>query len=345
MTSSSPPIDPPIRLRQVTYLHTGDRGIDAIDLDVRPGSIQALLGPNGSGKSTILSIVSGFRDAQAGEVAVLGAAVTPQLRRRIGILFQESTLDDLMTVRETLWLHGRLFGMGGRDLKQRLNELLEVIGLADRSGDSVETLSGGMKRRLELARAVLHRPDLVLLDEPTLGLDPDSKARLWQMLLDINRHGATILVATNDVSEAERYSTQVAFLERGHIIAQGTPANLKRDLRHDSVRVDWPQAPADIERTVAAWEGVGRVIATPAANPTMLHATVDNASLFVPDLFKIANGAIQGIRIHESTLEDAYFQLVGASVNGDGAAFADNPLQDSTATDHAPAIAPTEPTP
>ncbi len=304
--------DPAIRLTQITFLHLGDRGIEGIDLDVAPGSIQALLGPNGSGKSTILSVVGGFRKAQSGEVAVFGTAVTPALRRRIGIVFQESTLDDLMTVRETLWMHGRLFGMGGRDLRERIDELLQLISIADRANDSVETLSGGMKRRLELTRAVLHRPDLVLLDEPTLGLDPDSKARLWEMLLEINRAGATILIASNDVAEAERYCTQVAFLERGRIIARGTPSELKRDLRHDSVRVDWPDAPADLDQRLAGWDGVGRVTAA----PPVVHATVDSASDFVPNLFKIADGAIQGIRIRESTLEDAYFQLVGSSLNG-----------------------------
>ncbi len=342
MTSTSPSTPDQsvsIRLTQVTYLHTGDRGVDGIDLNVTAGSIQALLGPNGSGKSTILSIVGGFRDPQHGDVSVLGATVTPELRRRIGILFQESALDELMSVRETLWLHGRLFGLGGRDLKLRITELLELIGIADRAGESVETLSGGMKRRLELARAVLHRPELVLLDEPTLGLDPNSKARLWEMLLDINAAGATILVATNDVAEAERYATQVAFLERGQIIAQGTPNDLKRDLRRDSVRVDWPQAPTDLEHTLADWDGVGRVTTT----PTVVHATVDNASLFVPDLFKIANGAIQGIRIHESTLEDAYFQLVGGSLNGGGPAFAE--AAESAAIDERAPSVPSEPRP
>lgn len=301
-----------ISLAEVTYLHPGQRGVRELSLTLEPGGILALLGPNGSGKSTILSLVAGFRAPQQGSVRVLGSSVEPELRRRIGMVFQESSLDELMTVRETLWLHGRLFGLGGRDLRTRIDELLDLIGLADRAGDRVEILSGGLKRRLELARAILHQPDLILLDEPSLGLDPDSKARLWETLLAVNAEGASILLATNDVSEAERYGRHVAFLDNGRLIASGAAAELKRDLRRDSVQVDWPGAPADLAATLAAWPGVGGVTTV----PPLVHATVDDASVFVPSLFQIAGGAIEGIRIHESTLEDAYFRLVGQSLDG-----------------------------
>lgn len=300
-----------ISLAEVTYLHPGERGVRELSLTLEPGGILALLGPNGSGKSTILSLVAGFLAPQQGSVRVLGSSVDPELRRRIGMVFQESSLDDLMSVRETLWLHGRLFGLGGRDLRARIDDLLELIGLADRSGDRVEILSGGLKRRLELARAILHDPDLILLDEPSLGLDPDSKARLWETLLAVNAEGASILLATNDVSEAERYGRHVAFLDNGLLIASGAASELKRDLRRDSVEVDWPGAPADLAATLADWPGVGGVTIV----PPLVHATVDDASVFVPSLFQIAGGAIKGIRIHESTLEDAYFRLVGQSLS------------------------------
>ena len=301
-----------ISLAEVTYLHPGQRGVREVSLSLEPGGILALLGPNGSGKSTILSLVAGFRTPQQGSVRVLGSSVHPELRRRIGMVFQESSLDELMTVRETLWLHGRLFGLGGRDLRVRIDDLLDLIGLGDRAGDRVEILSGGLKRRLELARAILHQPDLILLDEPSLGLDPDSKALLWQTLLAVNAEGASILLATNDVSEAERYGRHVAFLDNGRLIASGEATELKRDLRRDSVQVDWPGAPADLASTLAAWPGVGGVTTV----PPLVHATVDDASVFVPSLFQIAGGAIEGIRIHESTLEDAYFRLVGQSLDG-----------------------------
>ena len=308
--STNPPLA--VDLQAVTYLHPGKRGVKGVDLQLPSGNVLALLGPNGSGKSTTLGLVAGFLEAQQGALTVFEQQVTPGLRARIGIVFQDSSLDELMTVHETLWLHGRLFGLGGDVLRGRIAELLDLTDLQDRSGDTVETLSGGLRRRLELARAVLHRPDLVLLDEPSLGLDPDSKARLWAMLLAINADGAAILVATNDVAEAEQYAQSVVFLEHGQIVAEGTPTELKRGLRRDSVRVEWPDAPQDLAGTLSKWSGVGQVTYA----PPLVHATVDDASSFVPDLFGIAEGGIQGIRIRESTLEDAYFVLVGESLNG-----------------------------
>ena len=317
-----------ISLAEVTYLHPGQRGVRDLSLVLEPGGILALLGPNGSGKSTILSLVAGFRAPTQGKVSVLGSSVDPQLRRRIGMVFQESSLDDLMSVQETLWLHGRLFGLGGRNLHTRIEDLLELIGLADRSADRVETLSGGLKRRLELARAILHHPDLILLDEPSLGLDPESKAQLWETLLSVNTEGASILLATNDVSAAERYGRHVAFLDNGRLIAVGAASELKHDLRRDSVEVDWPGAPANLASTLATWPGVGGVTMV----PPLVHATVDDASVFVPSLFQIAGGAIEGLRIHESSLEDAYFRLVGQSINNPPAEASPSPTETTSET-------------
>ena len=321
MTSSPPAVNPVqavppvVEIRQVTYLYPGDRGVRDVSLTLAPGGVLALLGPNGSGKSTILHLVAGLLSPQDGAVHALGEAVGPHQRRRIGILFQESSLDPQMSARDTLWLHGRLFGLGGATLRRRIAELLALVGLADRAQDEVATLSGGMRRRLELARAVLHQPPLLLLDEPTVGLDPDSKAALWDLLRGLNRDGATLLISTNDVIEAERYCAAVALLDRGRVVAQGTPAGLKQDLRRDAVKVEWPHAPSDVAETLAAWEGVGRVT---AARP-LLHATVDDASAFVPRLFALADGGIHAIRIEPSTLEDVYFQIVGAPLSRDGA--------------------------
>jgi ABC-2 type transport system ATP-binding protein len=306
-TSADLAVDLAVELRDVTYLHPGDRGVREINLVIPHGSVLALLGPNGSGKSTILNLVAGFLQPQNGDIHMFRQHLTSDLRRRIGVLFQDTSLDPLMTVEETLWLYGRLFGMRTTHIRKRVDELLTLTDLQERRGDEVEVLSGGLKRRLELARCVLHEPDLILLDEPSLGLDPDSKAALWAMLSAINASGAALMLATNDVAEAERYGQNIAFIEQGRVIAKGTPEQLTGNLRHDSVRVEWPGAPPDIARTLNSWDGVGRV----TGQLPELHITVDDASAFVPTLFQAANGAIAAIRIHESTLEDAYFQIVG----------------------------------
>lgn len=311
----APPTALAVALEHVTFLHPGGRGVEDVSLSLPSGAIWGLLGPNGAGKSTILSLVAGFRIPGAGQVRVLGQPISARLRGSTGILFQESSLDPLMTVRETLWLQGRLFGLGGADLKRRIAHLLTLIDLQERANDAAETLSGGLKRRLELARSVLHRPALLLLDEPTLGLDPESRLRLWDLLLQINADGAALLVATNDVAEAERYCHHVAFIDHGRLVAAGTPTDLKRNLKRDSVHVEWPQPPPDIAGAIGGWPGVGRVTLA----PPILHVTVDNAAAFVPKLFTLAGDGIRALRIHESTLEDAYFEIVGSPFAQNGA--------------------------
>ena len=303
------------RVQDLSFSYTAPGGeerlaLDGLTLEVPSGAVFGLLGPNGSGKSTLLSLLAGLRQPSAGELRVLGQPPSTALRARIGLLFQETSLDPLMTPGETLWLHGRLYGLGGRALHERITALLESAGLAERARSPVSTLSGGMKRRLELARVLLPSPELILLDEPTTGLDPDAEAALWARLLEANRAGATIVLATNKVNEAEKHCGRVAFIHRGRLAAEGAPAELKAGLKRDAVWVEWPGFTEALAGEIGAWEGVGRLT---WAHPT-LHATVDAASAFVPRLFQAAGDGIRAVRIRESTLEDAYFDIVGASL-------------------------------
>ena len=289
----------------------GDRlALDRLSLDVPAGAIFGLLGPNGSGKSTLLSLLISRRRAASGEIGQLGQPLAPRLRARVGIVFQEPSLDASMTVLETLHLQGRVFGLPRAETARRAAELLDRVGLADRARAMTPTLSGGMKRRLELARALITKPELILLDEPTLALDPDSRQRLWQHLLEANASGSTLLLATNDVHEAERYCQRVALLDTGRLVAEGTPPELKRGLRRDAVRIEWRAEPGPEVETMASWPGVGHV--REAGRVT--HATVDDASPFLAQLFQSAGDRVSGVRIEESTLEDVYFQLVGRGI-------------------------------
>ena len=314
-TDAPPTTAPAAEVRDLSFAYVSPDGedhvaLDGLTLEVPSGAVFGLLGPNGSGKSTLLSLLAGLRRPAAGDVRVLGRPPSAPLRARIGLLFQETSLDPLMTPRETLWLHGRLFGLGGRALRDGIGQRLEGVGLSDRANALISTLSGGMKRRLELARVLLTSPQLILLDEPTTGLDPDAEAALWTHLLEANRDGASIILATNKVHEAEKHCHRVAFIHRGRLARQGTPAELKSVLKHDSVWVEWPTLPPAMVNEIAAWEGVGKLT---WAQPT-LHATVDAASAFVPRLFQTAGDGIRAVRIRESTLEDAYFDIVGASL-------------------------------
>jgi ABC-type multidrug transport system ATPase subunit len=290
----------------------GDRlALDGLSLDVPRGSIFGLLGPNGSGKSTLISLLVGRRTTDAGDVRVLGSAPSAALRARIGVVFQEPSLDPVMTVQETMRLQARLFGLRRHDAERATDELLERVGLRDRARAATSTLSGGMKRRLELARALVTRPDVILLDEPTLALDPDSKQALWEHLVEANAAGATLLLATNDVYEAERHCHNVALLDHGAVVAEGSPAELKRDLRDDAVRIEWRDEPSEWVTALEAQPGVGHVRV--AGSTT--HVTVDQASPFLTRIFQQWGDAITGVHIEPSTLEDVYFQLVGRGIS------------------------------
>lgn len=295
------------------FEYDGHRALDGLSLTVAAGSIVGLLGPNGSGKSTFLTLLAGLREPAGGSLMVLGEKPSPALRARIGFLFQETSLDPLMKVREILWLHGRLFGMAAPRLRRRIAETLETVGLADRAGAFVRTLSGGMKRRLELARALIPEPDLLLLDEPTTGLDPESEQALWSHLREINARGVTVLLSTNKVAEADRHCQTVAFIHKGRVAAQGPPAELKAGLKHDGV---WLEGDFDPEalKEVASWPDVGHI----KWAPPVLHVTVDSAAAFVPRLFQLQGDRVRAIRLREATLEDAYFDYAGAAISEEG---------------------------
>lgn len=303
-------IGPAVEAKDVVFEYDGHRALDRLSLTVPMGSIFGLLGPNGSGKSTLLTLLAGLREPAAGSLTVLGETPSLRLRSRIGLLFQEASLDPLMKVREILWLHGRLFGMPTYRLRRRIAETLETVGLADRAGAFVRTLSGGMKRRLELARALIPEPQLLLLDEPTTGLDPESEQALWSHLREINARGTTIVLSTNKVPEADRHCQTVAFIHKGRVAAQGTPAGLKAGLKHDGV---WLEGDFDHQTVdeVASWPGVGQV----KWAPPVLHVTVDDASTFAPRLFQLAGTRVRALRLREATLEDAYFDYAGAAIS------------------------------
>lgn len=299
-------VDPAIDARNLSRSYGERVALADFSLSVPPGSVFGLLGPNGSGKSTFITMLAAMQRPDAGSLTVLGQQPAPTLRRRIGTVFQENALDPLMTVHESLALAARLFGVPGAEVKPRIAQRLAEFGLSERANDPTATLSGGMRRRLEMARALLHDPDLLLLDEPTTGVDPDERRALWDALLGTRPAKRTILLATNDLTEADSVCDHVAFLQAGHVVATGTPDELKRGLRHETLRVTWEGVNEAQLATVATWPGSGSV----SAEGESVRISVDDASDFVPRLFAYAPGAIRAVAIDRSSLEDAYFQHV-----------------------------------
>lgn len=294
-----------IAARAITRYY-GDRlALDAFTLDVPAGSIFGLLGPNGSGKSTFMALVAAAEAPTSGELAILGSPPSRLLRARIGTVFQENASDPLLTPAEYLRFAGRLFGLGGSGLDEEIPRLLGRFGLGARAAEPIAQLSGGMRRRLEVARALLHHPEILLMDEPTTGVDPDERRILWETVL-ADRGSVTVLVATNDLAEADAVCDRVAFLQAGRVVAAGTPAELKQDLRRESIRVNWPAVTPVQASAIAALSGAGEVT---LAEDTLL-VTADDASDLVPRIFALAHGAIRSITIEPASLEDAYFQHV-----------------------------------
>lgn len=305
-TNHVQPNQPVIEARGLHRAYGKRAALDGFSLNVPDGSVFGLLGPNGSGKSTFITMVAAMDQPQQGELRVFGNRPAPALRSDVGTVFQENTADPLMSVDETLHLAGKLFGLGGHALKKRANELLGAFGLVGRGDDLTSSLSGGMRRRLEMSRALLHDPALLLLDEPTTGVDPDERRALWDALLGREKGARTVLLATNDLVEADSVCDRVAFIQQGRVVATGTPEELKRGLRREVLRVGWRDPNPEELAKVEMWAGPGHV----TQSGDMVHVTVDDAPAFVPRLFDLAPGAIHSVSIEKSTLEDAYFQHV-----------------------------------
>jgi len=304
LTSPKPPV---IEARDIVRSYGERRGLDGFTLSVPAGSVFGLLGPNGSGKSTFVTMVAAMEPPPSGSLLVFGQAPTTSLRRRTGTVFQENAQDPLMTVEETLALSGKLFGLSRARIRERGSELLAAFGLSERAHDTTAMLSGGMRRRLEMARALLHDPDLLLLDEPTTGVDPDERKAFWQALLERERGSRTVLLATNDLTEADNVCDQVAFIRDGRVVTAGSPADLKRGLKRESLHVTWPDATEAQISELAAWPEAGAL----SRDGDVLRITVDDASAFVPRLFAVAHGGIRSVSIETASLEDAYFLHVG----------------------------------
>lgn len=296
-----------IEARAVVHRYGDRTALDGFNLDVEAGTVFGLLGPNGSGKSTFISLVAAMERPQAGSLRVFDAEPSGDLKRRVGTVFQENAQDPLMTPGEILTLAGRLFGISRSDAAAQGTLLLDRFGLRDRISDPTSTLSGGMRRRLEMARALVHDPDLLILDEPTTGVDPGERRALWEALGGAaDEPGPTVLLASNDLAEADSVCDMVAFIDGGRVVATGTPAELKRGLRRESVRVTWTSVSEDQLAAVAVWPGVGEVV----GDGDEVRLTVDDGSSLVPRLFELAGGAIRSVAIEPSTLEDAYFRHV-----------------------------------
>jgi lipooligosaccharide transport system ATP-binding protein len=301
-----------IRARGLTKRFGTFVAVNAIDFDVAPGEAFGFLGPNGAGKTSTMRMIGSVSPVSAGTLTVLGLDPRthgPAIRARLGVVPQQDTLDTELTVRENLVLYGRYFGMSREECNRRADELLEFAQLSERQDDMVEPLSGGMKRRLTIARALINQPDLLLLDEPTTGLDPQARHLLWDRLYRLKQRGVTLVLTTHYMDEAEQLCDRLVVMDKATIVAEGSPRELIE--RYSTREVtEMRFAPGVQERLDGRLDGLAERI----------ERLADRVLLYADDGEAVAVAAHERglepetVLVRRSTLEDVFLRLTGRSL-------------------------------
>ena len=306
-----------------------NEAVAGVDLAVQPGEVYGFLGPNGAGKSTTVKMLCTLLKPTSGSATVAGFDVASQpgeVRLRIGVALQDSSIDGKQTGRELLDMQGRLYGLRPADRVARLDDVIDLVDIGTAIDDRVESYSGGMKRRLDLAMALIHRPEILFLDEPTTGLDPSSRAAVWTEVRRLNReYGMTIFLTTQYLEEADELANRVAIIHHGRIEAEGTPAVLKRSIGTDLIVAEVDGDPAV---AAAALEALDRVSGVEVHGHELSLATADGAAV-IADVAVALNGCgvpVTSLTLRTPTLDDVFLSVTGShlAVDDTGAGLVDD---------------------
>jgi ABC-2 type transport system ATP-binding protein len=285
--------------------------VKGVTFGVEPGEIFGFLGPNGAGKTTTINMLCTLLHPTAGSARVNGFDVQherSEVRRSIGLVFQQTTLDEYLSAEQNLRFHAHAYGIPADLRERRMTELLDIVDLADRRKGSVRTFSGGMKRRLEIARGLLHHPKVLFLDEPTLGLDPQTRRLIWDYLLRLrDQEGLTIFLTTHYMDEAE-HSDRIAVIDHGRIVGLDTPNRLKRGVGGDLVTI------ATGDSQAAATEIADRYGAEPAVRDGNVSFQVAHGAQFLPEFVKSFSQPLASVSVREPTLDDVFLHLTGREI-------------------------------
>lgn len=291
------------------------KAVDDIHFDVRKGEIFAFLGPNGAGKSTTIKMLCTLLSPSGGSASVAGhdVATAPRaVRRAIGLVFQERTLDDQLTAQENLRFHAVLYGVPPKEVESRIDRVLATVDLADRRKDLVSTFSGGMSRRLEIARALLHTPEVLFLDEPTVGLDPQTRAKMWKDVLRLrDEEGVTVFMTTHYMDEAD-HADRIAIIDHGKIVALDTPAALKAAVGLDTVTLVTGDDAGAVERLRN--EGYD----ASCTEKGVIVRVKDGEASVAPILISAAT-PVRNVSVHRPTLDDVFMHFTGHEMRATGA--------------------------
>src|SRR5437588_6189716 len=324
MSSATPPV-PAVRVEGVSKRFGATVALAGVDLVVPEGTVFGLLGPNGAGKTTLVRVLATLLTPDAGRAEVFGRDVVadaPAVRELLGLTGQFAAVDEILSGRENLVMFGRLFDLSPAEARRRADELLERFELADAADRPARTYSGGMRRRLDLASSLLTRPRILFLDEPTTGLDPRSRNEIWAVVRELVRDGATVLLTTQYLEEADQLADQIAVIDRGRVIAQGTGSELKDRVGGQILEVELVRA-AERDNARAALAGIGCGEPEPGDRlaPLTLPAPRDGLEMIegAASALRRAGIAVSDLGLRRPTLDDVFLQLTGAPPSENGA--------------------------
>ena len=299
-----------IETRSLTKTFGKIQAVRGIDLDIEKGEIFGLLGPNGAGKTTTIGMLCTILRPTSGQGRIAGFDIAKnptQVRRNVGIVFQDPTLDTILTGRENLQLHARLYGIPAHLRKAWIDEMLTLVDLKDRADDLTKTYSGGMRRRLELARGLLHRPAVLFLDEPTLGLDPQTRARTWEYIRKMaQKEKTTVVLTTHYMEEAQQMCDRIGIIDVGKIIACDTPENMIDSLGGDIVAVRAPNPPPDQIRSLP-------YVSSIKSEGDLMEITMKSAHLHLAELLSLTPNVLS-VEMRKPTLNDVFIKLTGRDI-------------------------------
>ena len=308
-----------IETHQLTKAYNSFKAVDDLNIKVESGEIFGLLGPNGAGKTTTISMLCTILKPSSGKATVNGFDIVKEankVRKSIGIVFQDPSIDDRLTGRENLFMHANLYGVPASEQKDRINRILKLIELEDRADDLLRTYSGGMRRRLELGRGLIHYPKVLFLDEPTVGLDPQTRDHIWKYIKDLKEaHDITVVLTTHYMDEADRLSDRIAIMDHGKIVVLDTPSKLKETLEGDVVVVR-ANNNAALSELVSKWLGFNQNKVVEGA----LEITVRNGKTVMPRIMELAsqnNIYVESLLLREPNLEDVFLHYTGRTIRQD----------------------------
>ena len=305
-----------VEVSNFSYSYGDLVAVKDISFQVKKGEVFSFLGPNGAGKSTVINTLITLLPLQKGMVQIAGYDLKTEqesVRQSIGIVFQKITLDKDMTVRETLEFHGSIYQMGSTEKKNRIRELLDLVELTEKADVLVSTLSGGMKRRLEIARGLMTRPKVLFLDEPTIGLDPQTRRKTWEYLTSVNEEGTTVFLTTHYMDEADLLSDQIALIDHGKIVIQGTPAELKQSLGNDIVYLET----SDNTRATEILKNLAGVRNISSYQGKLLITSEYDGTRLLPEIIREVNeGQIDvcAVNLKKPSMDDVFLHYTGTEM-------------------------------